>query len=863
MLKQITRGLFGSSSKKHKSKLSSKRKINNINYTTNSMEKEKEKRNNKTPFKSPTTQTKSMKKNYYKIKESSGTKQVQTSRNSPKNTNNSYYFEIKKLNTMKYNSTNKSNIKDEKIKSKSKNKNKVLHDKETLKIKSSSKQIHQQQNNKSYLVSSNNVLKKIDKSISFNKCLNGRLNTNLSFLDTSYNNNINSIGFHNKSKSKNKIKESNKTNNTNNKSRDKKSRYTEVNISNISRANNKSKNRNLKDKKCNSFNYNTIEAKPKLFSINNNYASYNNYSLYIIDEENDLAQNKYKRYSTEKDYINIINQKTNKEGQIIENLLKLEARNWYEELIYISNRINKIGEISKNFNEILEKYMLIYNQFNWIIYSLSSYFKNILEKKEKDKNENFSLNYDVGLSNNYENWIDGFIWKNLYIKVIPFLKSKILINEMKALNYYFFEYLQIIDTNSTMNKNNYMKKVQLSNNIIFPLIGYSKIYDLILFVSVVIKPENKSLSEKNNSNASISIEDIIEQSNKLINYYLFSSNNPINLSKNSKNNYSFIENSNYQINNSSFINRKKIMLQININKYNDLDLESAFRENFYINDLMQSKLFKKINNYNLIKIKQDKYIIFNLAKYIQNLFELKLKTVEKFHFYSEINKEKKYFTLNKNPDFNKNEINIAYKYIKTPEDVLDKIYNMKNNFISPLNYKEIYINNIYFKIIYEKIEKTKKDFKSKSFVDYLFNFDINKNFLDGHNKNTYNIHRYNNTNLNDNSVDEKNYIRGKYVILYDLVNPIKLDFSIIKNHNAKNESNQIDELFFLKTNYFSHFISWCEMMNKNNLNIKSYSDLKYYMKKYSINTNLLFFSLVYIINEDISDIIQIHLLYFY
>jgi hypothetical protein len=93
------------------------------------MEKEKEKRNNKTPFKSPTTQTKSMKKNYYKIKESSGTKQVQTSRNSPKNTNNSYYFEIKKLNTMKYNSTNKSNIKDEKIKSKSKNKNKVLHDK--------------------------------------------------------------------------------------------------------------------------------------------------------------------------------------------------------------------------------------------------------------------------------------------------------------------------------------------------------------------------------------------------------------------------------------------------------------------------------------------------------------------------------------------------------------------------------------------------------------------------------------------------------------------------------------------------------------------------------------------------------------
>ena len=97
-------------------------------------------------------------------------------------------------------------------------------------------------------------------------------------------------------------------------------------------------------------------------------------------------------------------------------------------------------------------------------------------------------------------------------------------------------------------------------------------------------------------------------------------------------------------------------------------------------------------------------------------------------------------------------------------------------------------------------------------------------------------------------------------IKYDLIEPIKLDYSLIMNHNSKNESEQKSELFFLKTNYLSHFFSWCEMLNNNNFNIKSYSDLKYFMKKYSINTNLLFFSLFYIRNEDISDIIQIHLL---
>ena len=42
MLKQLTKGLYGSTSRKHKSKLSSKAKINNINYTTNSQEKIKE-----------------------------------------------------------------------------------------------------------------------------------------------------------------------------------------------------------------------------------------------------------------------------------------------------------------------------------------------------------------------------------------------------------------------------------------------------------------------------------------------------------------------------------------------------------------------------------------------------------------------------------------------------------------------------------------------------------------------------------------------------------------------------------------------------------------------------------------------------
>ena len=55
-------------------------------------------------------------------------------------------------------------------------------------------------------------------------------------------------------------------------------------------------------------------------------------------------------------------------------------------------------------------------------------------------------------------------------------------------------------------------------------------------------------------------------------------------------------------------------------------------------------------------------------------------------------------------------------------------------------------------------------------------------------------------------------------------------------------------------------MSWCDMFNKNSFNVKKYSDLKYYMKKFGINQNLLFFAIFKINNEEISDIIKIHFL---
>ena len=834
--------------------------------------------------------------NYYNLTEINKNYKIPTKKSCPKNKNNSNSsLDNNQILPKKSNSRNISFLKEEIQTKKKINKKMPIYTKDS----STKKKIHENLsfNNNSKgksvrveLASQNNKIKPIDncsskKSISPKKTNNDYLYTNLSFNDLSINNNISYISFNNK----------NIINNLNNRnafiSQNKQFCLNKNNISQISKYNSRKidnikkikKNKNPtkisgfnssnKDKKFIKTNYNSNNSndfrKKNIFSLKNDYSFYNKYSLYIIDDENNnnIA---LKNFSNEKDFIKILSQKDINEIKLVKDILKLEQRNWYEELRFISILISKTkNKMDRFFNQILEKYILIYEHFNWLIYSLSIYFKDIFYENENNKIKetffNNDNNYILGLDNKIEKWFKGFKWKGIYIKVIPYKQGKTLINEIKALNYYFFDYLQIIDKNQFIKKNN-IKKIQLSNNIIFPLIGYSKINNLILYISALIVPSKTNKNDKNEANSvfeNILFEELIEQNNKMLNYYSEVLDNSL---RNANNN----EGTN---NNILMINNKKkpkkfISLLTHKQNYNDeinnKGLESSLGKNYYIEDLLQSQLFKEINNYNLIKIGDGKFIIFNLAKYIPKLFEIKFKKAKKFNFYSEINKNKKFFTLNYNHILKKCIYKGKNKYIKTPLDVLDKIYNMRNNFTSPINYRDIYINNIYFRILYEETKKEKKDHKEKTFVDYLFTYNQQFNSNDisidiNTNKSISNI-KNNLNNINNYWNEEKNYIKGTYVIIYDLIEPIKLDYSLIKQNKCQNDSESIYNLFFLKSNYFTFFYSWCEMINKNNFNIKTYYDLKYFMKKYSINTNLLFFSLIYIKNEDILDIIKIHLL---
>ena len=557
---------------------------------------------------------------------------------------------------------------------------------------------------------------------------------------------------------------------------------------------------------------NTSETE-KIFdlSIYNN-SNLNNY-IYTIDDEPEDLDNINKLYSNNIEYYNIIKMNLHNRNNLSNEILFLPERKWYDELIDLSESLIKTRDKldNRNFKNFLIKLLKIYEDFNWLIDSISYFYINL-------KNKNLKYNKEkIGLPEpKSEDWKKGFKWKGVFIKINEGDDNKIIINELKALNYFFFDYIQILD------KYQFIKEDQLSNMIIFPLIGYSIINGKTLIVSGLINNENEEY--ENYNNIIIKNKDII---------ILYSNIKNIN------------SNNSYNMNEQNVIDSNT----------NNKNLINSFGKKLYIDDLLISKLFYNLNESNFIKIKNNKYIIFNLYKLIPNLFEIKFNFINKINFFSTIKNKRIFYSLNYEL---KNKMNIHKEFSKyrNAKVTLENLYYIHNNIFS-LKKKDIIINNIHFRILYEEEIQNLGDIKhntafSKNFVDNLFNYNYSKK-----------------------NISIKTTIKEPFVIIYDLIKPIKLKYSLIKSNsdyasmnNSKIKNNlyeaeinkEKEKLFFINSNFISFFMSWCKSLSQNSFNIKTYSDLKKNMNKYGINSILRFFSLIVIDNPEITDIIKISLL---
>ena len=306
-----------------------------------------------------------------------------------------------------------------------------------------------------------------------------------------------------------------------------------------------------------------IKQEEELITEDNNFIFSNKIlkenSLYYIKK---YEEEKNKIFSTEKDYDKII--KSNQDNKILIStlLLQLKERNWIKESIELSEMTLK--RIDNDINKILYRLIKLYEDFNWLVESLATFYYYSVYKKEDRKFPDNFLN-DIKLpSLNSIDWFNGFEWKGLFIRIQKYSHSKNLFNEMKALNFLFFDYIQIID-NSKIGNNNL-----LSNNIIFPLFSYSEICGMILFATPII-------------------------------YYINSDN-------------IYFEKEVFNLSNNNNENK-----EISKNLNNEFD-------NIYKEELENSEIFSRISSNNLLKInnpeygKLPKYLVININNCIPSLF---------------------------------------------------------------------------------------------------------------------------------------------------------------------------------------------------------------------------------------------------
>lgn len=425
-----------------------------------------------------------------------------------------------------------------------------------------------------------------------------------------------------------------------------------------------------------------IEEEEKLKKMLNMNTFNDNYAKLPIYHINEFFIQSTLDFSTEIDYLNILrkNKSFNKTALSLK-LIVLKERRWIRELIEISEmlKVNRENLDSASFLKYLNLTIRLNEQFNWLTWAIAYFFTSLLYSEETQtrakvyKSEEFNLPPVDSLE-----WIHGFEWKGLFIRIQQESESNELFTEIECLRKCYIEYLQLIEIFSNDSEN---KKTSYSNyissDIIFPLISTIKFYGLVLVVSIIIPTVNCENSvifgfnDKNKTNNTTTInkqtkdkgkdnEDYyknnlyandMNNNSKFFNYFPNESKieeeNKFDLDKEVFyfNNFHLkekkIDNSRFNLNIDESNNLHRSKNKINdisdytfdnsvVQQYHPEELEF---ENFIKNDIKNSFILSKIKRNNLIKTTNDyeinhnnnttimkfKYILINASHLIPDL----------------------------------------------------------------------------------------------------------------------------------------------------------------------------------------------------------------------------------------------------
>jgi hypothetical protein len=452
------------------------------------------------------------------------------------------------------------------------------------------------------------------------------------------------------------------------------------------------------------------------------------------------------------------------------------------------------------------------------------------------------FNEDLDLPNPESiEWLNGFEWKGVFIRVQTETDSKYLFNEVKALNYLFFEYIQIIDSHKETSKG------YLSDELIFPLISYARVCGVVIMCSVCINKYNYEIldSSNKNDNPFIRYEPKIDLT---VNRTNFKENNRINTTGNN-NSYDIsnivTENNNhnnvFNQNNNSFNNS----LNISINR--DFNLASFCRD-----DLNNSTIFAKLSERHLIKVIDDlyeththhpehnfisprfKFMIISASELLPNLIDFEASHPDYLYIDQNVGKQIQYFNDVVNEDFLKTNL----------------INNLNEQIKNSNNIQEYNFNGLGYKIFNDS--NTGKD--NSRVKNYFINFASSNVNIPADKLELFDKLAFPRFDEFKSKVLEKNInITGDCLIMYNHTDNVKLKYSLIKSNIDYSKP------FIDRTN-FGVFIENFAKLLDSNITIDNPNSLKTFFHKYGVNTSLEFFILPKLRSVKLASLIKLNIL---
>jgi len=161
------------------------------------------------------------------------------------------------------------------------------------------------------------------------------------------------------------------------------------------------------------------------------------------------------------------------EDQMILDLLQLHNRNWIKEQIDIQTEIS--NDSSASFESLLlgRKFLQLRESFNWVVWALGQYYFN----------QKYEGAFNLPKYNN-RLWNDGFVWKGIFIRVLPYEDAYFVRNELQALKFIHTELLEL-GSLSTQLQAQYSKE-HLHKDVILPLLSAISNNGFFLYASPVI-----------------------------------------------------------------------------------------------------------------------------------------------------------------------------------------------------------------------------------------------------------------------------------------------------------------------------------------------------------------------------------------